>query len=66
MGLAVHGHQEDHCERRCHLEVLEVLVTLRGLVSQDSPVTREAPWSPLLGSLAPLCLLSTQAIRGLL
>lgn len=66
MGLAVHGHQVDHIERQCYLEVLEVPVTLPGLVNQDGPGTQEAPLSPFLGALAPLCFLSSRASRGLL
>lgn len=41
--LVLHGHQVDLAEKQCHLDVLEVLVGLVDLVSQDIPVVLEGP-----------------------
>lgn len=49
-----------------YLVVLEVLVPLQGLVTQDSLGPQEAPVHPSLGVLVPLYFPASQAIRELL
>lgn len=41
--LALHGYQVDLAEKQCHLDILEVLVGLVDLVSQDIPGVQEGP-----------------------